>query len=268
MASVAFTPIASPRFPTVWHRTVRRMAVRAQAKPILVDVPVSNHGARVRFVLYKKGLAEQYDIKSPADFGGLKSSTYLELNAQGKMPLLIQPGGLNLPESEVIVQYLLDKWQGQGPSLVAVSPDTRAQGALITRIHDLYIAPVQGCMYRAMDDAGVRAAQLAQIAYQLDVIENTITGKPFICGEHVTTADGALFPTMVFLLHMLPKFGWSDLFSSRPKLGAWWRAVQQDSEACKVIGEVQGGLDSWEAQGRWRDILDQVQRHPELKWAH
>ncbi|KAJ9518629.1 hypothetical protein QJQ45_018689 [Haematococcus lacustris] len=223
---------------------------------------------QVRFVLYKKGLAEQYDIKSPADFGGLKSATYLELNAQGKMPVLIQPGGLNLPESEVIVQYLLDKWQGQGPSLVADTSETRAQGALITRIHDLYIAPVQGCMYRVMDDAGVRAAQLAQIAFQLDVIENTITGKPFICGEHVTTADGALFPTMVFLLHMLPKFGWSDLFSSRPKLGAWWRAVQQDSEACKVIGEVQGGLDSWEAQGRWRDILDQVQRHPELKWAH
>ncbi|KAL6758680.1 hypothetical protein V8C86DRAFT_2588505, partial [Haematococcus lacustris] len=169
--------------------------------PILVDVPVSNHGARVRFVLYKKGLAEQYDIKSPADFGGLKSPTYLELNAQGKMPVLIQPGGLNLPESEVIVQYLLDKWQGQGPSL----PPGWAQGALITRIHDLYIAPVQGCMYRVMDDAVVRAAQLAQIAYQLGIA---------------------------------------------------------------VIGEVQGGLDSWEAQGRWRDILDQVQRHPELKWAH
>ncbi|KAL6765673.1 hypothetical protein V8C86DRAFT_2456691 [Haematococcus lacustris] len=159
------------------------------------------------------------------------------------MPVLIQPGGLNLPESEVIVQYLLDKWQGQGPSLVADSPEARAQGALLTRIHDLYIAPVQGCMYRVVDDAGAWPAQLAQIAYQLDGIE-------------------------VFLLHMLPKFGWSDLFSSRPKLGAWWRAVQQDSEACKVIGEVQGGLDSWEAQGRWRDILDQVQRHPELKWAH
>ncbi|KAJ9518992.1 hypothetical protein QJQ45_026326, partial [Haematococcus lacustris] len=50
-------------------------------------------------------------------------------------------------------------------------------------------------------------------------------------------------------------------------------SVKMLNEYCKavglyVIGEVQGGLDSREAQGRWRDILDQVQRHPELKWAH
>eukprot|EP00959_Pyramimonas_sp_CCMP1952_P063432 1325549-Pyramimonas_sp.AAC.1 len=41
--------------------------------------------------------------------------------AQGKMPLLCLPEGQAMPESEVIVQYLLDKYAAEGPSLM---PDT------------------------------------------------------------------------------------------------------------------------------------------------
>ncbi len=39
----------------------------------------------------------------------VQSEKYLALNPQGKMPLLVWPDGSSLPESEVIVQYLLDK---------------------------------------------------------------------------------------------------------------------------------------------------------------
>lgn len=44
---------------------------------------------------------------------------------------------------QVIVQYLLDKYSAKGPSLLAATPELRAKAALATRIHDLYIAPVQ-----------------------------------------------------------------------------------------------------------------------------
>lgn len=92
------------------------MAVAAAAaKPILYDVPVSNNGARVRFVFYKKSLTDQYSIEPPGTIGGLKSEQYLKLNPQGKMPLLVMADGKDsLPESEVIVQYLLDKHRDVG----------------------------------------------------------------------------------------------------------------------------------------------------------
>jgi hypothetical protein len=44
---------------------------------------------------------------------------------------------------QVIVQYLLDAYHGVGPSLVAATPEARAVGALVTRIHDVYIVPIQ-----------------------------------------------------------------------------------------------------------------------------
>ena len=127
-----------------------------------------------------------------------QSEAYMKLNPQGKMPLLVFPDGSSLPESEVIVQYLLDKYSAKGPSLLATSPELRAKAALATRIHDLYIAPVQvsrrltsinlkieqyppgfakynyllqGSMYRQMDSARQRGKDLAQINLQLDVLE-------------------------------------------------------------------------------------------------
>ena len=53
----------------------------------LYDMPVSNNGARVRFILKAKGLEKKGYVKivPPSDLGGLKSEAYLKLNPQGKM---------------------------------------------------------------------------------------------------------------------------------------------------------------------------------------
>ena len=47
------------------HRIIRAAAT-------LYDVPVSNNGARVRYIIYKKGLEKEYDILKPDAIGGLK----------------------------------------------------------------------------------------------------------------------------------------------------------------------------------------------------
>lgn len=73
----------------------------------LYDVPVSNHGARNRYIIKKKGLEDDILIASPQAIGGLKSPEYLALNPQGKMPLLILEDGTPLPESEVGPRPLL-----------------------------------------------------------------------------------------------------------------------------------------------------------------
>lgn len=75
---------------------------------------------------------------------------------------------------------------------------------------------------------------------------------------------------MVFCDFILPKyFGWTGLWSTRPKLAAWWAAIQSDPEAAQVIEEVRGGLEGWAAADRWQaqGILDHVAT-PGYKWSY
>ena len=149
----------------------RAMPVVAAAadKPILYDVQVSNNGARCRLIMYWKRLEDAVEIRDPGTIGGLKSEEYLALNPQGKMPLLVLPDGLALPESEVISRYLCDAHADVGPSLLpAESPERRAVCALATRVHDQYVVPIQGVMYRGPMPIEQRAEGIAAIAKQLD----------------------------------------------------------------------------------------------------
>ncbi|KAG2500784.1 hypothetical protein HYH03_001546 [Edaphochlamys debaryana] len=246
----------------------RSVSISASAKSVLYSVPVSNYAARIRYIIQSKGLQSEIDIVSPQAIGGLKSEEYLKLNPQGKMPLMVLPDGTALPESEVIVGYVLDKYAGRGPSLQASTPEARAQAALATRIHDIYLGPAMASMYKPMGIED-RAKGIAALAFQMDVLEGICKG-PFMAGSEVTSADAALFPSFVFIEFILPKFfGWKDVFAGRPKLAAWWAAMKADPVAAGVMAEVRGGLEVWEKNNRWKDlgILEQVASTAH-KWAY
>ena len=152
------------------------MSSSASSKPTLYDIPVSNNGARVRLLLYWKGLESAFRVENPSALGGLKSEAYLALNPQGKMPLLVVPSddadeSLAIPESEVIAQYVLHAYADVGPALIPEDPKQRALAALVTRVHDVYIAPIQGCLYRGPMPISKRAEDLAAVAKQMDVVE-------------------------------------------------------------------------------------------------
>jgi glutathione S-transferase len=239
----------------------------------LIDMPVSNNGARVRYVIYSQGL--DVAIEPPTSLGGLKSEAYLALNPQGKMPLLHLPaaergeqGGATaaIYESETIVQFLLDRYCPPG-TLQASTPLARARQALATRVHDLYITTVQGpAMYKGGIPPQERSRGLRQLADQLDALEAIVAagGGPYIAGDKITTADAALAPTFEFMTFILPKvFGWQDVFAGRPALRRWWEALRRDDAAmARVLDEVRGGLEAWEGKGRWDElgITEQVKK--------
>ncbi|KAK9822713.1 hypothetical protein WJX81_006551 [Elliptochloris bilobata] len=240
------------------------------SKPTLFDVPLSNHGARCRYIIYSKELESQIDINSPKELGGLASEQYLALSPEGKMPLLVLPDGTALPECEVITQYLVAKYKGQGPDLLPAEPEAAARAWLISRIHDQYVTPIQACMYRSMN-IDERAAKIAELARQLGILEGLVDGPHAVADAGgPTTADAALFPTLVFCKEILcPIFGWEDLFKHRPKLGAYFAAMQADTAGARVIKEVEGGLEPWKTGGRFKDmgILDHV-ANPDFRWAY
>lgn len=242
-------------------------------KNILYDVPVSNNGARNRLIIYWKNLEDEFAITNPSEVGGIKSEEYLAMNPQGKMPLLVTADGLALPESEVISQYICHAFDENGPELIPEDPETRAICALATRIHDLYVVPIQGCMYRAGYDVKTRADQLAEVAKQLDVIEGVMslrTDGPFVAGREPSTADAALFPTYVFIEYILPKhFGWKDVWAGRPTTAKWFEAMRVDTCGARVYGEVRGGLEAWEENGRWDTVgVTEAVKDTSFKWAY
>ena len=235
------------------QRTPQR-APSASARPS--NQPVSNFGARPRLVIAWKGLQRDVAVASPSELGGLKSAEYLALNPQGKMPLLTGlPNGRALPESEVIVGYLLDVFAARGPSLRPPTPEGRAAAALLTRLHDTYLGPLQGAMYKEMD-VMARVRDIGEIARQLRVLEDAMdAGGPYAAGPELSTADAALFPTFVFYTHMLPaKFGWRSVFTGKPRLERWWAALCAQPDAAAVRADMEAGLAKWEEAQRWDKV--------------
>ena len=148
-------------------------------------------------------------IESPMKtLGGLRSEEYLALNPQGKMPLLTTEAG-PIAESDVIVRYLLDKYSEFGPSLIGATLEERTRAESISRHHDMYITTIQGCMYKPVPpfaSFGTRTAALKELRKQLDVLETlTSDSGPYLAGPDPTFADAAVFPTMIFCMHSLPK---------------------------------------------------------------
>jgi glutathione S-transferase len=261
------------------------MASAASARPprpaqqhILYDVPVSNYCARVRYILYAKGLVDDGSVAlvHPSSLGGLKSEAYTSLNSHSKMPLWHLPEGVNLPgdandciyEADAIARYVLAKWSASGPSFTPPTPEAAALSDMAIRVMDTYIFPHQGCMYKAME-ADARAAGLSALAAELDVLEGLLSadGPRVVGGNSLTLADASLFPTLIFCAEILPKhFGWADLWATRSKLGAYYKHVTgADPAGVKVFEEMKGGLAAWEADGRWEKlgIADQVVSNPQ-----
>ena len=242
-------------------------------KDTLYDVPVSNHGARVRMILYSKGLSvDQVQIVNPSELGGLKSTEFLELNMQGKMPLLVTAEGWAIPESDTISRYLIDKFASLAPSYVPATPEQRILSEQISRTHDMYISLVQGAMYKAPGTpfsiyGQDRSAALFELKKQFLGIEKTLEkfskqypslrGGPYLCGNEISLADVTLFPTAVFAMFMLPEFfKWKVEGFMGPRLMAWYDFMStKETVGKQVKEEIEAALVQWKANGRWDPIV-------------
>jgi glutathione S-transferase len=233
------------------------------SKEKLFTVPVANHGARVTLITKAKGL--DIDIINPMTLGGLKSEEYLKMNPQGKMPVIVTPEGFSIFESDCIARYLVDKYPNS-PTFMPRTLNQRSLSNLICRIHDIYISPIQGCMYKA---AGTpfsiygtdRLSALQELRRQIKVIENTVVEYdemfpnemgPYLCGDEISLADASLFPTSIFFMTILPqvfKLDVKDFFG--PRLLSWYEYMLRNNEAAKyVYDEMLPALEAWKASGK------------------
>lgn len=233
---------------------------------VLFDLPVSNNGARVRAIIYKKQLSTQdVEIISPMRMGGLKSLEYLALSPQGLMPALsiqkqtpLANGMKHLSESDTIARYLLAEYAGVGPSFQPDNPRSNQ----ICRWHDVYLTTIQGCLYKPasrlpLGDYADRKSAISAFQKNLKVIEGFMSDEGmYLCGDEVSLADASLFPTCIFANYMLPKFD-SSQPPLPPKLNTWFDNLRtNDSVFAKIYDEIMDTLvTSWEETNhRWDSI--------------
>lgn len=274
---VLFTAsIAAIMLATVRGYGMRAMSMAIGARrEILYDMPVSNHGARCRMIIKAKGLlGSSVEIQQPAALGGLVSPEYERLNPQKKMPLLVTEGGYPIPESDTISRYLLEKYAAQSPSFVPAHLPLRVLSEQIVRLHDIYMAPIQGCLYKApgyiMSVHGTdRRAALRDLVRQIENLEGLLRTFDeafpnarkggYLCGTEISLADAALFPTYVFWAFMMPRF--FDQPVPGPLLAEWFRQLSSsDAAAATIREEIEGALRAWEGSGRWAPILEELKQ--------
>lgn len=245
---------------------------------ILYDVPISNHGARVRMIMYSKKLtAQQVDIVSPTVIGGMKSPEFFALNLLGKIPVLVMGDtGLALPESDTICRYLMDKYGNVPPTYIPESVEQRVLSEEISRTHDMYISVVQGAMYKAPGTpysiyGQDRRAALSELRRQFGRIETMLSqfyekypqhaGGKFLCGREISLADATLYPTAIFAMFMLPQFfGWKEADVLGPRLTEWFGYMGSGEvpEGRKVKEEMEAALEGWKMSGRWDPIIAEM----------
>src|SRR5713101_3048519 len=197
----------------------------------LYNMNLSNFATKSRLVIYEKGINIEM---APIPGGDLKSAEYAKVNMLGKTPAL-DADGLIVPESEVINEYLEDKFPT--PALLPKSPEGRAKVRIITRFHDLYLEPPLRALFGQMNpktrDDKVVAEKVTEFKNRLDQIEKSVADGGYACGSDFTLAACGAQP-----------------LEGRPRLAAWWTHVQTRPSVKKGLGEMGEALAAMQRGGR------------------
>lgn len=203
----------------------------------------SPYVARVVLFARLKGIA----LTPGMPEGGIKSPEYLARNPMGKMPALEVDGTL-IPESEVICEYLEDRYPGTGG--LPGSPEERARARLISRIHDVYVAPQATILFRNLNparrDAVAVAGAQAAIETGFGYLAHFVTASPYAAGSQLSLADCTLLPSLLILRKTaVPALGLADPTAGSGPLGRWWSTVEADPVTSPFLAEFGTAVDAF-----------------------
>ncbi|MDO8290014.1 MAG: glutathione S-transferase family protein [Parvibaculum sp.] len=206
----------------------------------LYNAQLSPYSARVRLAIYVKGLdAEIVDAFSTPEL----EAELERVNPMAKVPTLVHDGHV-VPESEVICEYFED--MGMGVALRPSDPKACARMRLFSRIGDLYLMEPMQRLFSQINPKGRDHAlverELAELAKAIKWLEAFLDGSPFAVGDSLTLADCTLVPMLFFYDHIGPMFGSADPFATSPKLGKYYRGLQDNPHVARLVAELEVAL--------------------------
>lgn len=145
----------------------------------LYDAARCPYCARVRIVLAEKGIGyEPQEI----DLSDRPAWLYAK-NPSGRVPVLEEDGGLVLPESVVIMEYLEERYPE--PALWPADPADRALGRLWLDRFDARL----GHEYYAL-----RRGEPSRLDERLRDLDEALEAQPFLSGPRYGLADAGYIP--------------------------------------------------------------------------
>ncbi len=201
---------------------------------------------RVRMLIYAKGIDIEF-VEPKGIHDGSGKGSYLDINPLGRVPALELDDGRVLPESEVICEYLEERFPD--PPMLPKDPWARAQARLISRLCDFYLVMAMVPLFTA---SGQRRkdwnipridAALAEVRKSLGYLEHYIGTEGYAVGRSLSIADGALLPQLQLAFEWAPKlFDRKSPIDELPKLAAYWNAIQKDPLASRVMNETRDAV--------------------------
>ena len=161
---------------------------------LLYDSQSSGNAYKVRLLLALLGRAYER-VEMDTDAGATRTPAFLELNPNGRIPLLVCDDGRRLPESNAILYYLATDTR-----YLPADPWPRAQALqwmfFEQYSHEPYIAVSRYILTHLPADSP-RRDELSRLAPRghaaLAVMEGRLEAVPFFAGDHFSVADIALY---------------------------------------------------------------------------
>lgn len=207
----------------------------------LYAVTHSPFAARVRLALRLKGVPYE---QAPPPGGSTRSPEYLAINPIGKLPVLVLPDGTAIAESETIIDYLEDSVPQ--PSLLPAGAQERVRMRNAVRTAESYVVPAALRLFRQMKletrDAGVVAAELAQLRNGLTLVEHFIDDAAFAVGGKASKADCILLPTVILCTLVGRIFDLPELVAEFPRLSSYVAKARTNPDMGSIWDETEAAL--------------------------
>jgi glutathione S-transferase len=191
-------------------------------EPTLYDSPFSGNAYKCRLMLHKRGMAYRR-IVVDIDKGESRTPTFLALNPNGRVPLLVLEDGTALAESNAILA-----WLARGTPYLPEEPLAFAQTLqwmfFEQYSHEPYIAVARFWKHFLDKLSPQQEANLPDIMKKghaaLDVMEKHLATRTFFVDDRYGLADIALYA----YTHVADEGGF-DL-STYPNVTAWLSRVK------------------------------------------
>ena len=153
--------------------------------PTLYTAERCPYAARARIVLAEKGL--DYDAVE-IDLDDRPAWLY-EKNPLGRVPVYEEDGGFVLPESEVIMEYLEERYPE--PALWPTDPAERALGRLWVQRFDYRLGDAYYAVRRGTESAR------EELDAKLGELDRVLEGQPYLSGREYGLADIGYVPWLL-----------------------------------------------------------------------
>ena len=218
--------------------------------------PLSSCCWKVLVALYELGVPFEgrfLDLGDP-----VQRSEFLGLSPAGKMPLLVD-GARVVPETSIIIEYLVRRHAPRGKELLPADPDTALEVRLLDRLLDCYVmTPMQAIVadrIRAEEDRDPVGVQKERdtLARAYGMLERRLAdrgarrhgsadllregargherGDTWMAGGAFSMADCAAAPALFYASTLVP------FSSEHPRLAAYFERLVQRPSVARVLEE-------------------------------